>query len=734
MQFMKRKTVSNDIKRFSDPEDVDAALRNKAFSVIDLRSHILALGDATGEDYSPLTTFMDRTLLYQNGKEHLTQRRMIAGALSDTAVAQWRPMIAAKTAQNLERLAKIPHPDLVSDFIDPLFCDVIGELIGLEAHPSSQDEMIEILKLFSRFVERNISLRKLRAINGYLSDQTLFSHYVKAVKPGAAIPLTAHLHAQLKDVPDAHNLIRNSAMALMSAAHSAAAGLGFSVWGLLMRGGPAWADAGRDGWLNANLEQTLNAYLSSRTLGRVATSETVISGCPMHKDQGLVLELNAANTTMRREWLKDDVDPSHRGPSFAFGAGQHKCPGEAFARAFISIALPALSQRFPNMVLHRDRTKFMVTSLMHAPVSLPCTLNPTSEKPATKLWDIKDHDAARAIVADDATFAPPQMEPHLRALQDRSGKDLGPVIRIAKNAMFFMSGKRHADARRAVTEVLGQNRLRSWHTLIDARINANLDRLQNADTPDLIHDFANPVFREITKPILGFHPADIERFDELAPTLQDVLEPLLPLRQILHLQTAFAELLNLINDSPSGTPNGPLSLRQSMLKNPPAGFDPDDIAALVLVLYGASFNLSHTLGNSLHWILSLPIELRGDVQNPDWTKRHLEEIISNCASPKFIYRHAKSDHDAGDAQISAHDTTRIHLNAVNNAKTTGHMAFGHGLHHCVGASLSRALLRRAIPLLFNRFPKMRLLSQGHTYFEMSQTVAMESLPCVLEDA
>lgn len=726
-------TKNSKIKHLSAPEDVDHVLRSKAFSVINLKSHLRNLGAASGDDFSALLKFVDHTLIYQNGKDHLTKRRLISGALSDKAVTLWLPMIQVKTETHLDRLATIAEPDLVRDFIDPLFCDVITQVIGLEPHPDGPAQMMQMVSLTSRFVEQYISLRKVRKINGYLSDPTLFTNYQTTAKSDAPQPLSVHLCAQLGDTPETHDTIRYTSMALMIAAHSAASGAAFCAWGLLMRGQTEWTRSGQNNWAKNDLEQSLNAYLSSRTLGRVVDQNTEIAGCPFSKDQRLVLDLSDANTQMRSAWLDQGPDASKRGPSFSFGAGVHKCPGEAFARAFISAVLPALSRRFPNMVLHRDKAQFMVTSLMHAPTALPCTLNPTSQKSAARLWDIKDHATARRIIVDDNTFAPPQMEPHLRALQERSGHDLRPVIRIAKNAMFFMSGPRHADARRAVTDVLGQNRLRKWHGLIDERIGANLDTLSTQKAPDLVRDFANPVFREITKPILGLAPSDLERFDTLAPTLQDVLEPLLPLRQILHLQEAFAEMLALIDTAP--TPSaGPLSVRQSMLENPPNGFEPEDISALVLVLYGASFNLSHTLGNALHWILSLPLEQRRDVQDPAWCKHHLEDIISNCASPKYIYRHAKTDHTDHGPAFCAHDTARIHLNAVDNGVATGHLAFGHGLHHCVGASLSRALLRQAIPAVFSRFPDLRLVSQGHEYFDMSQTVAMKSLPCILNNS
>jgi cytochrome P450 len=38
----------------------------------------------------------------------------------------------------------------------------------------------------------------------------------------------------------------------------------------------------------------------------------------------------------------------------------------------------------------------------------------------------------------------------------------------------------------------------------------------------------------------------------------------------------------------------------------------------------------------------------------------------------------------------------------------GHLAFGHGVHHCLGASLARMEMRIAFPALLRRFPDLRL--------------------------
>ncbi len=38
----------------------------------------------------------------------------------------------------------------------------------------------------------------------------------------------------------------------------------------------------------------------------------------------------------------------------------------------------------------------------------------------------------------------------------------------------------------------------------------------------------------------------------------------------------------------------------------------------------------------------------------------------------------------------------------------GHVAFGHGVHHCLGAPLARMEMRIAFPALLRRFPRLAL--------------------------
>lgn len=63
---------------------------------------------------------------------------------------------------------------------------------------------------------------------------------------------------------------------------------------------------------------------------------------------------------------------------------------------------------------------------------------------------------------------------------------------------------------------------------------------------------------------------------------------------------------------------------------------------------------------------------------------------------------------------------------------TRHVAFGHGVHHCLGAALARAELRIALPALVNRFPTLALADPDAPvdFRSFAIVYAVRSLPVV----
>lgn len=701
------------------PSEAREVLQGLALPRID--HYLKALSEQGGIELQELKHLSNNTLIALTDQAHLKTRRVIAPFFSKKGLLCWESTIAQAIENALERLAAAQTPDLVSDFTASLFVEVMPKILGFSTEITA--EHFEAIKTVQRLSEPYLSLatlKKLDAAVGLLINAFLDSNMsIIEGEPETLLSYLNHHHDKLPPELDKRYLV----VGLLAGSNSATQTLAFALYGMLTGLPAQWADAATPGWAEREMNRILSLYQTTRTLVRVAPATTEVTGCPYHHGQARVVDIVDTNTCLR-------TSSETRSIHMSFGGGAHKCPGSELSVMFLSRAIPALAKRFPELLLHKETCTFMQTPMIQAPVSLPCDTGGSSRRVSSRMCDIREMQAGRDVVCDNENFSPPRMEEHLSKLAERSGRNLSTAITIARNAMFFMDGERHINLRRAISDRLGGNRLGVWESVIDEVIALSLDELAKQQKPDLAKSFSERLRAEVIPRIFGIMPCDQARFEELAPGLQDVLEPWLPIRELERVQNIFREAMALMQTALAPSTD-PTPLLQALLADPPADFNVEDLKAATLVLYGATFTFSHTFTNILHWILTSPPEERTGIDTPAWIDSRLEQVISLCTGPKYIYRMARKQVTIGGLQMQPGDTARLPLLVVNRGVAAGHLSFGHGLHRCIGAALSRLLIRRAIPALFSRFPNITLVPQGQIYLPMSQTVALRTLPCRL---
>lgn len=715
---------------WSDP---DSFVKTPAMAVAVLRDlelpridrYLDEIAERGGVDLDALRRLSANTLVAMSGEAHLKVRRVIAPFFSQSGLAPWRPLMKEACHSVCEELKTARDPDLVRDVTIPLFLKVMPQILGLDMPPTR--EHFQAAETAQRLTEPYLSLPTLKALNRAAS--LLVSTCPKTGEGEGSAPesLLAYLRRRKGDLPDGLEP-EYFVVGLLVGSNSATQSLAFALYGLLSGPAQLWADAGGPGWGAQETQRLLGLYQSTRTLVRVANEARDVAGCPYHQGQSAVVDIVAANACLRADSLR--ADRGTRQSHMSFGSGAHRCPGVFLSEMLIETAIPILARTFPDITLKTDEGRFVVTPMMQAPTALPCSIGKTSRRVSARLCDIRDMGSAHRILKDNDAFAPPPMESHLTLLSQASGEDLGEATRIARNALFFMDGARHEALKQVLMRFLGAAQLAPWRGVVDAALDTALQELSATTRPDLVSGYADPLRRSIMTRILGISCQDPQRFDAIAPHLQDVLEPWLSMRKLRRVQAVFTEALSLMQ-VPAAS-DGPPSLLEHLVADAPAGFDEADLKAVVLVLYGASFNLSHTLSNALLSILSQPAEERSAASGQAWVEANIDELVARCSGPKFIYRVARTDLSLGDLAMKAGDTARLNVHVLNRQAPAGkgHVSFGKGLHRCVGATLSVMVLKQAIPAIFRRFPNLALDVQAHRYRPMSETVALSTLPCI----
>lgn len=149
------------------------------------------------------------------------------------------------------------------------------------------------------------------------------------------------------------------------------------------------------------------------------------------------------------------------------------------------------------------------------------------------------------------------------------------------------------------------------------------------------------------------------------------------------------------------------------------------IDTLLLVIGAGHETTVNLIGNAVHALLAHPDQLArvrgGEITWSDVVEETLRWAPSIANLP---LRYAVEDielHDGitiarGDAILATYaaagrDPERHGADAdrfLPGGTAKEHLAFGHGVHHCIGAPLARLEATIALPALFARFPELRL--------------------------
>ncbi|WP_405589724.1 cytochrome P450 [Streptomyces sp. NBC_01190] len=147
------------------------------------------------------------------------------------------------------------------------------------------------------------------------------------------------------------------------------------------------------------------------------------------------------------------------------------------------------------------------------------------------------------------------------------------------------------------------------------------------------------------------------------------------------------------------------------------------VSLAVLLLVAGHETTTNFLGNAALALLQHPTEQERLRSKPESIPAALEELLRfDSPVSTATFRYTTEAITLGGTEIPANVPVLITLGAANrdpqrfpapdqldlNREATGHLAFGHGIHRCVGAPLARAEADIALRAILTRFPRLRL--------------------------
>ncbi|MFJ1894396.1 MULTISPECIES: cytochrome P450 [unclassified Streptomyces] len=301
----------------------------------------------------------------------------------------------------------------------------------------------------------------------------------------------------------------------------------------------------------------------------------------------------------------------------------------------------------------------------------------------------------------------------------------------------------HTRLRRILTPEFTMRRLRRLTPRIDAIVEERLDAMEAARGPvDLVQEFALPIPSLTICELLGVPYEDRSDFQQLAMDRFDLFAgTTAPFGAMSESLEYFRGVVKAQREKPG---DGLLGM---IVREHGDDVDDEELAGLADgVLTGGFETTASTIALGSLVLLRNRDVLERIRHDDAMTAPFVEEVLRYLSAVQIAFpRFARRDIEIGGVVIPEGDMVLCSLSGANRdagyvtddgrfdphrTSSGGHLAFGHGIHRCVGAELARMELRTAYPALVRRFPGMRLAvpPQDLDFRKLSIVYGIESLP------
>ncbi|HEX4189361.1 MAG TPA: cytochrome P450 [Marmoricola sp.] len=355
------------------------------------------------------------------------------------------------------------------------------------------------------------------------------------------------------------------------------------------------------------------------------------------------------------------------------------------------------------------------------------------------IWLITGYDEGREVLGDVRHST--DIRPYMGASGDVEKGDIG--------GLGFTDPPEHTRQRKLLTPEFTMRRLDRLKPAIADVIERQLDETEAGAAAhrdgvvDLVQTFAFPVPFQVICDLLGLPDFQREKFRKLGAARFDVTEG-----GAGSIGSIGASREFLLAEAARQRTEPGAGLIGQIIRDSGDQINDFDLGGLADGAFNGGMETSASmlaLGTVL--LLQNPVLWKSLAEDPDSVDDIVEELLRQLAVVQIAFpRFAREDVVVGGKRIKKGSVMLVHLPIASRdprstpgpglcpmKESSNHVAFGHGLHRCVGAELARMELRTAYPALAKRFPNMRLAVDPSDleYHAKSIVFGIESLPVVL---
>ncbi|MFD5826456.1 cytochrome P450 [Lentzea sp. NPDC060358] len=332
-------------------------------------------------------------------------------------------------------------------------------------------------------------------------------------------------------------------------------------------------------------------------------------------------------------------------------------------------------------------------------------------------WLVTGYDAVRQVLADTRFSSRQDLGIVHVPFPTPGMPELTEPVPQEPGVFISMDPPDHTRLRRKLTGAFTVKRMKALEERVAEITEQRLDELAQLTPPvDLVREFALPVPSQVICELLGVPYEDRGSFEENSARF---MERDITLEDKIAVYVALSTYLNGLVTSKRAEPADDLL---SDLARDEDLSDAELTGMAFLLLLAGHETTANMLALGTFALLEHPDQLAELRSRPELIPDAVEELLRYLSVADVFFRYASQDVELHGETIREgsmvvlsllggnHDPERYDdagvLDVHRNAR--GHLAFGHGVHQCLGQQLARIEMRAGFEGLLRRFPTLRL--------------------------
>lgn len=364
-----------------------------------------------------------------------------------------------------------------------------------------------------------------------------------------------------------------------------------------------------------------------------------------------------------------------------------------------------------------------------------------------KGWVLTGYKEVVDVLRDAEHFSSDRMGYLANELSQEERESIAPIFNVLKYWMVFRDPPDHTVLRMLLNKLFTPVAIERYRPMVRKIVQRALDKVVAKGKMEVVKDFAYDIPMSVILELIGAPDLDREKIKEWSEAIGVFffIKADEPRRREIACE-GINELVNYIEPLIAHRRDHPgIDMISLLISAEEAGQITynDVLATCVLLIFGGHETTMNLITNGVLALMNNPDQWKLLQEHPEYMKKAVEEMLRYDGSVKSTVRWAKSDFMVGGKLIKQGERLLVSLSGANRdplqfpdpekldvtRDPNLHVAFAHGIHVCLGASLARMEAEEAFAALISRIECPQVEEEAYlSYYPSVVHRALKNLP------